>query len=86
MLLGQAIYLKGLGLLTDGGMSDLPFKKKKGKKEKEKEKSECSERKVQMLALASIVWHRSYTIVLKLAWEIRIYMKEEIFSFPILGL
>lgn len=86
MLLGQAIYLKGLGLLTDGGMSDLPFKKKKGKKEKEKEKSECSERKVQMSALASIVWHRSYTIVLKLAWEFRIYMKEEIFSFPILGL
>lgn len=32
ILLGQAIYLKGLGLLTDGGTSDLALKK--GKKEK----------------------------------------------------
>ena len=39
MLLGHAIYLKGLGLLTDGGMSDLAFKMKNEKEETEKDKS-----------------------------------------------
>lgn len=85
MLLGHAIYLKGLGLLTDGGMSDLSLKKKKSKKERERKISECSERKAQVSALALIASHCSYTILLKLAWEFRIYEKKEIFTFPIFG-
>lgn len=82
MLLGQAIYLKGLGLLTDGGMSDLALKRKKEKRERERKIFECSERKSQVSALTLIALHCSSTILLKLAGNLESMGKKKYFHSP----